>query len=179
MANRLFVLCLVCLFGAPAAVAQDGECVVSPDYACLIGYALATAAKIERAPKKAETLRYIARAQTEAGDPEGARATAERIEDAETKAWVLSHVARAQAATGDSERARASFEAARAAAEKIESASKKDETLEYLALIQAKAGDPEGARATAERIEDDHARVLALAGIAAALANRRRSEPPP
>ena len=99
MANRLVVLCAICLFGTPVAADDDGraKCLASPNYSCLIMYALATAQRIERAPGKTWTLGAIAAEQARAGDPKGGLATAEKIERASAKAVALAGIAAALA----------------------------------------------------------------------------------
>ncbi len=62
MSSRVFVLCLACLFATPVAAAERGNCLASPDYSCLVGYALATAERIEDADIKTWALACIAAA---------------------------------------------------------------------------------------------------------------------
>ena len=83
MTARLFVLCLACLFATPAAADDDGrgECRASPDYSCLIAYALATAESDINPHSRVSALLAIGKAQASAGDPMGALETADRIED--------------------------------------------------------------------------------------------------
>ena len=143
------------------------ECVVNPDYECVIATALSIARSTDYA---SWALRGIVSAQMEAGDTDGAFASARSITPAYSRASILGDIALAQAEAGDAQSARDTFAAALSAVRSIDGVNIRAGALGDIASARAKAGDFDGAFATAQSINSAFHRALALRKIALAQA---------
>ena len=132
--------------------------------------ALSAARRINATYYRAVALSAIAEAQAEAGNKQGAQDTfaaalsaARSIDSESYRAETLSAIAKAQA------------EVENITARNIDNASDRTGDLGDILEAQMEAGNFRGAMKTAMKIEEDDARVKALAGIAKHLAARERN----
>ena len=145
------------------ALQKRGECLINPDYKCVIAAALFVARSIDDVLGRADALRGIASAQAQAGDIDGALSTTRSIDYASFRIWALHNIALAQAEAG-------AIDGALSTARSIDDANIRTRALRGIASAQAEAGDIDGALSTARSINDEGVRADALRGIVSAQA---------
>ncbi len=164
--------------GAAAPRSGDAEaCFESPEPACLILLALASAERIEKDDLRDWALSHVVEAQARAGLSADALETARSIGDPRSVIAAVGAIAVALARSGQTEEASK-------AAERVPDQTLRDKALRAVTEGQITGGNPIAAAATAQRIGAPAERVPALVAAArglaaageAAAANRLRDQ---
>ena len=150
--------------GGTAARAGDAEtCFTTPEPACLITLALASAQRIEKEDLRDWALSHVVEAQACAGLRADALETARSIADPRSVIAAVGAIAVALANSGQTEEATK-------AAERVPDRTLRDKALRAVAEGQVTGGNPVAAAATAKRISAAAERVPALVAAARGLA---------
>ncbi len=153
---------------APRALDADA-CFTTPEPACLIQLALASAARIEKPDLRDWALSHVVEAQARAGLKAEAIETARTIADPRSVIAAVGAIAVALARSGETEEA-TKF------AERVPDQTLRDKALRAVAEGQVIGGNPAAAAATASRIKSAAERVPALLAAARGLAAANQTD---